>query len=337
MNRKNNSAKNEKSTEKTAIYVALIGLTGTVIVALIGILNTRAQILLPVSLTQTAQVVSITNATNTSSPTLSSQPISTGLPITSESTSSDWVIFERWLKFSDKDSWGETVELWAIQSDGSGLRQLTKGYYDNEVSWSPDGIHFAFRRSKYGILILDLSGNTQYLGTGQVYPQWIDSQNIIYNDRINDKWVLRQSTIDGQDKGVLNVQINEPFAPKISPDRKLIATGGKDGLNIITISNNSVTKLLDWESTYPSAWKPDNKNLIFVDKSGNCWELDIRTLQQQPFPDVDECNISYSSDETQAVYQYNNGIWIMNSDGTNKRPLTMPSDNSHYRAPVWQP
>jgi len=46
-----------KETNKTIIYAAVIGVIGTLIVALIGILNTRTQILLPVSLTQTAQVL----------------------------------------------------------------------------------------------------------------------------------------------------------------------------------------------------------------------------------------------------------------------------------------
>lgn len=47
----------EKEPNRATIYVALIGLIGAVIVAVIGIINTRTQILLPVSLTQTAQFI----------------------------------------------------------------------------------------------------------------------------------------------------------------------------------------------------------------------------------------------------------------------------------------
>jgi len=53
MNRKNNSAKANKPSDKTMIYVALIGMMGTIIVAIISVVNTRTQILLPASLTQT--------------------------------------------------------------------------------------------------------------------------------------------------------------------------------------------------------------------------------------------------------------------------------------------
>ena len=45
-----------KETNRNTFYVAIISLIGTVIVAIIGIINTRTQILLPVSLTQTAEV-----------------------------------------------------------------------------------------------------------------------------------------------------------------------------------------------------------------------------------------------------------------------------------------
>lgn len=52
MSRKNNSANKNKPTDRTTIYVALIGLIGTIIVALVSIINTRTQVLLPASLTQ---------------------------------------------------------------------------------------------------------------------------------------------------------------------------------------------------------------------------------------------------------------------------------------------
>jgi len=56
MSRKNNSTKVVQTKDKTSIYVAFIGLAGTIIVALISLLNTRTQILLPASLTQMASI-----------------------------------------------------------------------------------------------------------------------------------------------------------------------------------------------------------------------------------------------------------------------------------------
>lgn len=69
MSQKNNPKKNTKSAEgtknsetadgkkpvdRTGIYAAIIGLIGTIIIAIVSIINTRTQVLLPVALTETA-------------------------------------------------------------------------------------------------------------------------------------------------------------------------------------------------------------------------------------------------------------------------------------------
>jgi hypothetical protein len=63
----------EKSNSSTLVIVAIIGLAGTVITALVtgffGLLNTKTEIVLPASLTQTAQALLSTNATTTLTPT----------------------------------------------------------------------------------------------------------------------------------------------------------------------------------------------------------------------------------------------------------------------------
>ena len=73
---KSSSIKHEKSPDRTIIYVALIGLFGTILAACIGavtsIINTRTQILLPISLSQTPI------PTKTSIPTYISTPIACG-------------------------------------------------------------------------------------------------------------------------------------------------------------------------------------------------------------------------------------------------------------------
>lgn len=54
MSPKNNPT--QKPSDRTSIYVAVIGLFGTIILAIVSIVNTRTQVLLPVSLTETLAV-----------------------------------------------------------------------------------------------------------------------------------------------------------------------------------------------------------------------------------------------------------------------------------------
>lgn len=270
-----------------------------------------------------------------------SQPLVENSPTPTQSISSvssvSWIVFEKWLPDSN-GYWGETVELWAIQSDGTDLKKLTQGYYDTDASWSPDGKYLAFSRGTgYRIMILDLSGNMQTIDLGWFSPNWIDNENLIFSDKANENWVLRQSTIQGQDKGIINIPIPDPFSPQISPNRQFVAINGDDGLYLITWATKDVAKLLDGKSNFPLAWEPDNKHVIFVDDNGDCHTIDIQTLQKTPLQGIQECNISYSIDGSQAAYQFDDAIWIMNADGTNKRLLVQPNDISIYRNPVWSP
>jgi len=60
MSPKNTSSSkhDEKEKNRTSIYVALIGLIGAIIIAVVSMINARTQVLLPVSLTQNAQYTS---------------------------------------------------------------------------------------------------------------------------------------------------------------------------------------------------------------------------------------------------------------------------------------
>lgn len=55
MSRKRTTVDKSKKEERTTIYVAVIGLIGTVIVALIGFLNVRVPVEVPIQATQTAE------------------------------------------------------------------------------------------------------------------------------------------------------------------------------------------------------------------------------------------------------------------------------------------
>lgn len=55
MSKKQTTADESKNGQHIAIYVAVIGLIGTIIAALIGFLNTRAPVEIPIQATQTAE------------------------------------------------------------------------------------------------------------------------------------------------------------------------------------------------------------------------------------------------------------------------------------------
>ena len=160
MSRKINSTKtNKPSSDKTTIYVAIIGLFGTIVIALISVLNTRTEILLPVSLTQTAQVLS---------PLAS--PFNTQQAIT-QPTQFDDEINPVAVKVDRGSGEFTDYEIYLEYADGTKLYLTYNNYVDGDPLFSPDGKLVAFTRKidtnndgkidtddTYDIYIIDLNG-----------------------------------------------------------------------------------------------------------------------------------------------------------------------------------
>ena len=81
--------------------------------------------------------------------------------------------------FAKISLFGETVELWTINADGSDLRQVTSGHFDRQPTWSPDGSSIAFMRDvlgppsstqQRGVMLIDQNGGTPT----QILPDVVD-------------------------------------------------------------------------------------------------------------------------------------------------------------------
>ena len=88
------------------------------------------------------------------------------------------------------------------------------------------------------------------------------------------------------------------------------------------------------------AWSPDGSKIAFVSETFPVSHRDIfvadvdggNVTQLTDTPDGNEFAPAWSPDGTQIVYDFtpegeNGFIWVMNADGTNKRPLTTHSEN----------
>ncbi len=96
--------------------------------------------------------------------------------------------------------WDGNWHIYTINSDGTGLKQITSGDFDHrEPHWSPDGITLAFssdRNGTYDIWKLNLIGEKVEAitsGEGNEYgPAWSpDGQELAYVTKEGGKYVLR--------------------------------------------------------------------------------------------------------------------------------------------------
>jgi TolB protein len=294
----------EKSIDRTGIYIALIGLIGTVIVSLISAYNTQIQILLPVSLTQTAQT-QITYTPTFSGNTIFISPTTTPsieLPTATQvemPTSSEWLV-------TVDHSCNGTYEIYTLNIDTASYERITNNLVDDGDSvLSPDGKRIAF-----------------------------------FSERDGDREIYVMN-IDGSDIKRLTYSFDWDGLPSWSPDgKKLAFTSWRDGLETIYIMNDDGTNLQMLTSSllgdWMPSWSPDGKHITFaswikedvseifvVDADGDN-RLQLTKLNAKSFGpkwSPDGKKITFYSD-VGGVYDQ---VYLMNQNGSEIRKLTVGS------------
>ncbi|HYE14848.1 MAG TPA: hypothetical protein VD968_10445 [Pyrinomonadaceae bacterium] len=181
-------------------------------------------------------------------------------------------------------------ELWVMNSDGTGQRQLTVGARSNYgPSASPDGRYVVFvsnRAGPFNIWRMDADGSNPVRltsGKGENFPhvtpdgRWVVYATVGFAQR-NAVWKV---PIDGGDAVALT---ERPASwPFVSPDGKsFVCTygpagpGGPAKLAVVPIEGGEPTKLFDIPPTFRAntVWMPDNRGIAFLDdRSGtnNVW------------------------------------------------------------------
>lgn len=265
-------------------------------------------------------------------------------------STTDIIIFEKWLPDASGQRWGDSVEIWSVRSDGSGLKQISSGAYDLGASWSPDRNRVAYSRADVGLRVVrldDLSVLELNPGDRTHSPEWLDDRTLLYvapggaEEEFPSAWQLFSIALD--DRSVSRVDIGGLkgiFSPTVSPNRKLLAfralEEGRAKIFVADIEDIAGTRrlVLD-EDGYTVGWAPDNSGILVLRES-RCAQISVDGKVQRSFAGVEECHLSWSPSGDRIAFQHNGEIWIMDATGKNRRVLSKPTDGSHYHAPVWQ-
>lgn len=223
-------------------------------------------------------------------------------------------------------------DIYTVKADGSNLTRLTDGM---DPCWSPDGRQIAFSRwtSPWGIYTINADGTHErllfssnvartptwspdggqiafYFETEGLTPPmrvWVEGYGwlTIIPAELQTEWHL--GVVDLAD-GYLHQPYCDrlSFSPTWSGDGQRIAYDGDHGLSITTVEGPNNRPLTDNpHDTFP-VWSPDGTRIAFVH-----WQHDHRE------------------------------IYIMNADGSGRRPLTSSSPLLERRpnntSPAWSP
>lgn len=195
----------------------------------------------------------------------------------------------RWLAFS----WYQ--QIWKCLVTGDSLVQLTSSEWNFAPAWSPSGSRIAYhsrREDQHGVHIMKADGSEDKWIEGLgYYPHWLDEERIVSSSRVEDRL----------------------------------------GIFVTNISSGATSCLLErlegWIECRYLRVDPSGERLLFSvsveNKAANeIWVLDIATLdltQLEAWGDWP----AWSPDGSEIAYTNlrNGRIWIMNADGSDKRPL----------------
>ena len=178
-------------------------------------------------------------------------------------------------------------DIWMINADGSGKRQLTTDRgRDFHPCWSPDGrmIAFASDREQGGdrLFVMSADGSNQRRVTSNFYsnsafqrssPWSSDSRRLVYTGEIDSRYGVTHLFVVNADgtaqRQVTSVSLSSAHSPCWSPDGTSIAFVGKvdyrENLFVINADGSGqrrVTTVSSSDIGCPD-WSPDGKRIVF--------------------------------------------------------------------------
>jgi TolB protein len=217
-------------------------------------------------------------------------------------------------------------QIFLMNPDGSGLRQLTYGSGASMPDWSADGTriaYVAFVNGNDGVWVMrgDGTGAYQVTGPNSYLPTWSpDGTKIAYHDGADNHLYFMSADGTGTPTQ-LTTGVDD--YPSWSPDGSKIAFSRGGHLFVLTLATLSVNVLLPTTFSTMPCWSPDGSMIVFSGAGGSIYLVGANggtptLIQSGPFfvPD-------WSPDGKKIVASVTpDTIHIMNADGSGETDLT---------------
>ncbi len=232
----------------------------------------------------------------------------------------------------------DSVGIWFIAPDGSDKRMFLQG--GRNPAWGPQGKKLVFNSGQQIFKIMaNGDGLTQLTFEGRNFFPAIspDGNSIVYDSNLDDtKYDVWLMLIDGKNKRNISLtgastQVEPGRRPRWSPDGNKIIHERFDAntnaeTDIYTMDTGGAqSKFLGPGST--ARYSPDGRQITFAYDS-NIWVMDNTGKNQVKLTSDLGFEPSWSPDGQHIVYGGpEHTLWIMESDGRNKRQFTFKPDS----------
>lgn len=259
------------------------------------------------------------------------------------------------------------MDIWVANEDGSGLKKLTDSPdYDGTASWSPRGRRIAFHSDRHGnddIFVMNGDGSAQTRLTSSKVPErwatWSPNGKRIAYGKGSELWVMNA---DGSNKRKIYRSRGETVRlSDWSPDGRWLGftvgncrCHGDWDILVVHPDGSGLKKLVDSKRDEEGVtWSPDGNSIAFhrfagCDDKPECqWDIFVAAANgtnQENLTDNPlswEFDPAWSPDGTQIAFSADDytgfvvDIFVMNSDGSNRRSLVTKVDSLEYSVD-WQ-
>ncbi len=225
------------------------------------------------------------------------------------------------------------LQIFTIQPDGTGRKQLTFNGQNGVPTWSRDGRRIAFmamRDDHLWVAVMEASGSEQRMLVEGLAPDWSpDGRRIAYSSPDGQIWVMHA---DGSGQRQVTHSDTAKARPSWSPDGKRMAfilirnPGSREDpqpqIGIVN-SDGSQEHLLTTEKRQNVRLGPDGSRTILetaYDANAPSWSP------------VDDRIAFWSGIEN----RYGQ-IWVIRADGTGSKQLTDDPSHRNSDDPSWSP
>lgn len=241
------------------------------------------------------------------------------------------------------------ADVWTIDRDGDHLARLidTAGI-DGGPAWSPDGASIVFGSTRDGqpeLYVMDADGGNERRLTdhpsadhaGRFSP---DGSRILFaSDRAGnfDIWTI---AVDGSDPQQVTTSPDDERLASYAPDGRIVFEVGSDGDRDLTVINGDGTHPTRFElpgDQWYGAWSPTGDRIAHVQSGEGIWTINADGTDARPLPDTlpGDRFPAWGPGDTIAFVDRVGDLWVTQLGGSDRRRLTLTVEEEF--GPWWSP
>ncbi len=241
------------------------------------------------------------------------------------------------------------ADIWTIDRHGDHLARLTDtAGIDGGTAWSPEGHSIVFASTRDGqseLYVMDADGGnerrlTDHPATDVAGRYSPDGSRVVFaSDRAGnfDIWTV---AVDGSGPQQVTTSPDDERLAAYAPDGRIVFEVGSEGDRDLTVINGDGTHPTRFElpgDQWYGAWSPTGDRIAYVQSGEGIWTINADGTDARPLAGTRPGDRfpAWGPDDTIAFVDRPGDLWVTQLDGSDRRRLTLTVEEEF--GPWWSP